>query len=105
LLLDEPTNHLDLRHQLDFLHRARRLGLTTLVVLHDLELAAAYCDDVAVLDCGRLVASGPVDAVLRPDLIATVYGVDVTVEDHPSQPRRHVRWNDTVDRIGPPEAT
>ncbi|WP_067431587.1 ABC transporter ATP-binding protein, partial [Nocardioides jensenii] len=69
LLLDEPTNHLDLGHQLDFLARVRELGLTTVAALHDLELAAAFCDRVAVLDRGRLVAAGPVAEVLTSELI------------------------------------
>jgi iron complex transport system ATP-binding protein len=93
LLLDEPTNHLDLRHQLDFLARVRRLGLTVVAALHDLELAAAYCDDIAVLDQGKLVAHGRVEDVLTSGLVAHVYGVDATVEPHPQHPRRHVRWN------------
>ena len=93
LLLDEPTNHLDLGHQLDFLARVRGLGLTTVAALHDLELAAAYCDRVAVLDGGRVVAAGPVHEVLTASLIGEVYGVDVTVEPHPVHDRPHIRWN------------
>ena len=93
LLLDEPTNHLDLHHRLDFLDRVRRLGLTVVAALHDLELAAAYCDDVAVLDRGRLVAHGPVAEVLTSELLARVYGVDADVEPHPVHARPHVRWN------------
>jgi iron complex transport system ATP-binding protein len=96
LLLDEPTNHLDLRHQLDFLGRVRGLGLTVVAALHDLELAAAYCDDLAVLDGGRLVTHGPAAEVLTRDLVAEVYGVDVTVEPHPVLPRPHVRWNGVI---------
>lgn len=93
LLLDEPTNHLDLGHQLDFLARVRNLGITVVAALHDLELAAGYCDDLIVLDGGRLVADGPVAEVLTADLVARVYGVDVTVERHPLHARQHVRWN------------
>lgn len=96
LLLDEPTNHLDLRHQLEFLGRVRDLGITVVAALHDLELAAAYCDDVAVLDGGRLVAHGPVTEALTSDLVARVYSVDVTIEPHPAQDRQHVRWNDVI---------
>lgn len=96
LLLDEPTNHLDLRHQLELLGRVRGLGLTVVAALHDLELAAAYCDDVAVLDGGRLVAHGPVAEVLTSDLVAQVYAVDVAVERHPVHDRPHVRWNGVI---------
>ncbi|MFE7190368.1 ABC transporter ATP-binding protein [Kitasatospora sp. NPDC057541] len=93
LLLDEPTNHLDLRHQLGFLGTVRGLGITTVAALHDLELAAAYCDDIAVLRDGRLVAHGPGSEVLTSSMIADVYGVDATVERHPRHDRPHIRWN------------
>jgi iron complex transport system ATP-binding protein len=106
LLLDEPTNHLDLGHQLDVLSRVRELGFTVVAALHDLELAAAYCDDVAVLLAGRLLAHGPVEEVLTQDLVEEAYAVDADIEPHPRHPRRHVRWNgvltarleDVVDR-------
>ncbi|MFI6350381.1 ABC transporter ATP-binding protein [Streptomyces sp. NPDC050560] len=93
LLLDEPTNHLDLRHQLGFLSTVRSLGVTTVAALHDLELAAAYCDDIAVLLDGRLIAHGPRSDVLTAATIARAYGVDATVERHPRHDRPHIRWN------------
>lgn len=96
LLLDEPTNHLDLQHQIDFLSRIRALGVTTVAALHDLELAAAFCDDAAVLAQGRLVTAGKVDEVISPDLLADVYRVDADVEPHPRAERPHVRWTGLV---------
>ncbi|AYA23395.1 iron complex transport system ATP-binding protein [Rhodococcus rhodochrous J3] len=78
LLLDEPTNHLDLRHQLGMLELLRTLaadGLAVLVTLHDLRLAAEYCDRIAVLDAGRVVDAGTPEHVLTPDLLETVFGV------------------------------
>ncbi|GHJ41245.1 Fe uptake system permease [Streptomyces sp. TS71-3] len=93
LLLDEPTNHLDLRHQLGFLATVRGLGITTVAALHDLELAAAYCDEIAILLDGRLIAHGPGSDVLTSATIARVYGVDATVERHPLHDRPHIRWN------------
>ncbi|EHY87357.1 ABC transporter ATP-binding protein [Saccharomonospora azurea] len=93
LLLDEPTNHLDLRHQLELMRTVRRLGVTVVTALHDLDLAAAYCDRLAVLDAGRLVASGPVDEVLDSRLVDTVYGVRAEVERHPATDRLTVVWH------------
>ena len=84
LVLDEPTNHLDIRHQLDVLALARGLGVTVLTVLHDLNLAASYCDRLYVLDEGRLVASGTPDEVLVPELIAKVFHVTAHVVRHPT---------------------
>ncbi|RSN67344.1 MULTISPECIES: ABC transporter ATP-binding protein [Actinomadura] len=83
LVLDEPTNHLDLRHQIDALRLVRRLGVTAVIALHDLNLAAAYCDRVHVLDGGRTVAAGTPAEVLTADLLAAVYRVDAEVTAHP----------------------
>ncbi|MCU1636051.1 MAG: histidinol phosphatase [Cryobacterium sp.] len=87
LLLDEPTNHLDVSAQLSLLslvrQQVRARGLTAIAALHDLNLAAAYCDHLLLLDAGRLVAAGTPDEVLRPSVIAAVYGVDCDVIPHP----------------------
>lgn len=84
LVLDEPTNHLDIRHQLEVLAMVRRLGLTTLTALHDLNLAAAHCDRVHVLEAGRIVASGPPRQVLTPETVLRVFGVHAQLVDHPT---------------------
>ncbi|HEY0186109.1 MAG TPA: ABC transporter ATP-binding protein [Cellulomonas sp.] len=76
LILDEPTNHLDVRHQLQVLDIVRGLGIGVLAALHDLHLAARYCDRVYVLDHGRTVASGLPREVLTTELIRDVYQVD-----------------------------
>ncbi|MFD5567334.1 heme ABC transporter ATP-binding protein [Streptomyces cadmiisoli] len=83
MVLDEPTNHLDLRHQLDTLRLVRRLGVTAVVALHDLNLAAAFCDRICVLDGGRVVATGPPEEVLTRELLSEVYRVDADVAPHP----------------------
>ncbi|GAB3498087.1 ABC transporter ATP-binding protein [Amycolatopsis cihanbeyliensis] len=83
LVLDEPTNHLDVRHQVALLSFLRTCGLTVVVALHDLNLAAATCDRLAVLDAGSLVEAGPPAQVLRPDLIRRVFGVTPSVVTHP----------------------
>ena len=86
LLLDEPTAALDLAHQHRTLQRLRdwsRRGVGVLVVLHDLNLAAAYADRVLVLSRGRAVALGAPAEALRADLIAQVFGVEVLLAAHP----------------------
>lgn len=75
LLLDEPTNHLDIGYQHQVLDLVRSLGMTAVVVLHDLNLAARYCDRLVLLDRGRVRATGEARQVLRPELIGSVYGV------------------------------
>ncbi|MFD1828008.1 ABC transporter ATP-binding protein [Mumia zhuanghuii] len=81
LLLDEPTNHLDVRYQHEVLDLVRDLAVsghhTVVVVLHDLNLAAAYCDQVLLLQTGQVVAHGAPSEVLTPATLEPVYEVDV----------------------------
>lgn len=79
IVLDEPTNHLDLRHQHDALHLLRTTGATVVAALHDLNLAAAYCDRICLLDSGGVVSIGTPAQVLTEDMLAEVYGVAARV--------------------------
>jgi iron complex transport system ATP-binding protein len=80
LLLDEPTNHLDIRHQIEILDLVRQLKITSLVSIHDLNLAAAYCDRIVLLSEGKLVIDGTPEQVLTPEVIAEVFQVKAQVE-------------------------
>lgn len=88
LLLDEPTSHLDIHYQaslLDLLAALNReKGLTVLAVLHDLNLAAQYCARLILLHRGRVHSDGPPCAVLQPEIIREVYGVEVVAGAHPT---------------------
>jgi iron complex transport system ATP-binding protein len=84
ILLDEPTNHLDIRHQLDLLELLRSLNITCVIALHDLNLAARYCDHLVILDGGQVAASGPPSTVLTRDLVRAVYQVDALIDREPS---------------------
>jgi iron complex transport system ATP-binding protein len=77
LLLDEPTNHLDIRYQHEILHLVRTLDTCSIVVLHDLNLAARYCDDLVLLGGCGVVAAGPVGEVLDPTILEPVYGIGI----------------------------
>ena len=83
LVLDEPTNHLDVRHQLQLLALVRDLDITTLVTVHELNLAAAYCDQVVMLEHGRVVASGTPEQVFTPQLLQRVFGVRAATLTNP----------------------
>ncbi|WP_030168478.1 MULTISPECIES: ABC transporter ATP-binding protein [Actinomycetes] len=83
LVLDEPTNHLDVLAQIEMLDLVVGLPATVLVALHDLNLAATYCDRLYVLDQGRIVAHGTPAEVLTSELVATVYGVAAQVWTNP----------------------
>jgi iron complex transport system ATP-binding protein len=83
LILDEPTNHLDIHYQLEILELVKNLGVTTIAALHELNLAAFYCDRIYVLNAGQIVTSGRPEEVLQPALIRAVYGVWSEVKTHP----------------------
>ncbi|WP_096201113.1 ABC transporter ATP-binding protein [Bacillus sp. FJAT-45350] len=83
LILDEPTNHLDIHHQLQILDVVKRVDISTLAALHDLNLAAAYCDVIYVLDKGTVITFGSPSEVLTESLLKEVFQVDATVITHP----------------------
>jgi iron complex transport system ATP-binding protein len=87
LLLDEPTVYLDINGQFEVMDLIRKLnreeGISVIAVLHDVNLAARYCDRIALLSHGRLEAIGPPKEVLTPETIQSVYGVDVVVRKDP----------------------
>ncbi|TBA90771.1 ABC transporter ATP-binding protein [Rhizobium ruizarguesonis] len=92
LLLDEPTNHLDIQHQLDILSLISKLGITCIVALHDLNLAAMFCDRLAVLQKGEVVASGAPEEVLTEDMIGRVFGVRAHVQKSAVHGRHHIQY-------------
>lgn len=83
LLLDEPTTYLDIRYQLDILHLIKRLnsefGMTVIMVLHDVNQALRYSDNLVALADGRIVAQGAPDDIITSDLLEEVYGVRLPV--------------------------
>ncbi len=95
LLLDEPTAHLDLRHQgivLSILlaHHRERRG-TTILVSHDLNLAAEHCDRLLLIAGGRILTAGRPEEVITPRNLEPAYGCPVTVERHPISGRPRVQ--------------
>lgn len=87
LLLDEPTAHLDINHQVEILNLVRSLcleqNLTIIAVLHDLNLAAQYCDWLIMLNGGQIHAEGIPKDVLTVENIKRAYGAEVCVYPHP----------------------
>jgi iron complex transport system ATP-binding protein len=86
LLLDEPTSHLDINYQLAIMELLKQLtaqeGLIIIAVIHDLNLAAQYCDRLVLLRQGRIVAIGSQDEVLTAANIKKAFGADVIVKRH-----------------------
>ncbi len=87
LLLDEPTSNLDILHQLTILGLVRELadgGLTAIAAIHDLNLAARYCDRLTLLSGGRALTEGPPEEVLTPETIESAFGVRAAVYREPA---------------------
>lgn len=86
--MTSPPNHLDIRHQFEILALPAHLGITAVIALHDLNLAARYCGYIHVLHQGRQIRSGTPDQVLTPELLADVYRVtaDITINTHTGRP-------------------
>ncbi|HZJ96092.1 MAG TPA: heme ABC transporter ATP-binding protein [Thiopseudomonas sp.] len=88
LLLDEPTSMLDPLHQHSILQAVRAFadkGGAVMVIVHDLNLAARYCDELLLLDKGAVFSSGSPDEVLRAEVLHEVFGLEVLVQKHPER--------------------
>jgi len=90
LILDEPTNHLDIRYQIEILELVSSLGITVLAALHDLSLAALFCDTVYLLADGRMIADGRPETVITTETIRHAYGADVLIVRHPETGTPHL---------------
>lgn len=87
LLLDEPTSALDIAHQAEILALVQRLagerGITVVILLHDINMAARYCDEIIAMTAGRISARGTPAEIVRPDLLGEVYGIPMGTMAHP----------------------
>lgn len=87
LLLDEPTSALDIAHQIEVLALIRRLvderGIGAIVVLHDVNMAARFCDEILALHSGRLIARGGPEGIVTPEQLQAIYETRMGVIRHP----------------------
>mgnify|MGYP002554055057 CR=1 FL=1 len=79
LILDEPTNHLDIKYQLQLMRIVKGLGIEVIAAIHDLNIAAMYCDKIYVLKDGEIIKYGKPKDVLTKEIIKDVYEVDAEV--------------------------
>lgn len=99
LFLDEPTNYLDIGHQVMVMNHIKKWQednkLTVIMVLHDLNIAAQYCDRLLLLNDGKIEVIGPVDSVITEGNIASVYKTETILINHPinSKPQVLLRSN------------
>lgn len=88
LLLDEPTSALDISHQIDVLSLVQKLskdrGLSVVLVLHDVNMAARFCDEIIALHSGKIVVRGAPDGIMTPKQLQFIYGLPMEVMIHPT---------------------
>jgi iron complex transport system ATP-binding protein len=103
LLADEPVSDLDPYHRLDVMSHLRRLadgGMAIAVVLHDLSLAMQFCDRLALIDKGRIVADGPPDTTLSPERLSDVFRITALRGDRDGHPYLLPWTHDTAEPRG-----
>lgn len=91
LLLDEPLAPLDIAHQIDVMaliqNLSRSLGLGVIIVIHDINLAAQYCDELVALKQGRLLKTGRPSEIMTAEVLKDIYNVDMNIIHHPDNGR------------------
>lgn len=90
LILDEPTNHLDIYYQLQIFNLVKKLGVTVLSVIHDLNMACLYCDEVYILKDGEIYSYGKTEEVITADMIKEVFKVQSEIVVHPQTKKPHI---------------
>lgn len=97
LILDEPTNHLDIQHQIDVLQLAKEMNITVLLSIHDLNMAAAFCDRLILMKEGRIITSGEPDSVLTRDNLEYVFSIRAQVDSHPFHSGKRITYDFSPD--------
>ncbi|KPN22000.1 ABC transporter ATP-binding protein [Arthrobacter sp. Edens01] len=85
LLLDEPLNNLDMKHSVEMMRLLRRLtdelGKTVVLVIHDINFASCYSDDIIAMADGKLLHQGPPSAIMQPEVLRDIYEIDIRIEE------------------------
>ncbi len=97
LILDEPTNHLDIQHQIEVLQLAKEMNITVLLSIHDLNMAAAFCDRLILMKDGRIITSGPPDSVLTQQNLEYVFSIRAQVDSHPFHCGKRITYDFSPD--------
>ncbi|MCM8900946.1 ABC transporter ATP-binding protein [Caldicoprobacter algeriensis] len=93
LLMDEPVSHLDIKYQIEILSLVRGLastGLLVIVVLHDINLASEFCDEILIMKEGQMIACGPPAEVLTRDNMISAFSVDASIIENPVSGKPYV---------------
>ena len=96
LILDEPTNHLDIGYQIQLMDLVKTLDITIVSAIHDINLAAMYCDYLIVMKDGEIVKVGAVEEVITPCLLKEIFGVNAYVGVNPINKKLQVSFMSTI---------
>ncbi|NFD76803.1 ABC transporter ATP-binding protein [Clostridium botulinum] len=92
IVLDEPTNHLDIKYQLQIIHMLRHLDITTFTTLHDMNMAATFCDYIYVMKKGKIITHGPVEKVFTEEMFREVFEVEAHIYRNPYNNKLNVSY-------------
>lgn len=99
LILDEPTNHLDIGYQIQLMDIVKHMNVTTLAAIHDMNIAAMYCDYLIVMKEGTIVNSGTVEEVITPQMLKEVFGVNAYVGVNPINNKLQISYMHSHEHI------
>ncbi|MBU3104219.1 ABC transporter ATP-binding protein [Clostridium gasigenes] len=99
LILDEPTNHLDIGYQVQLMDLVKGLNITTLSAIHDMNLAAMYCDYLIVMKDGKIIKFGTVEEVINSEMLKNIFGVNAHVGVNPINKKLQVSFMHTHEHI------
>jgi len=91
IILDEPTNHLDIGYQIEIMNIIKKMGVTVLSAIHDMNMAAIYCDKLVIMKNGEVVTQGSVEETLTSEMLKNLFNVDAEIHD--LKGRKHVIYN------------
>lgn len=103
LVLDEPTNHLDIKYQLQIMDIVKSMNLTVMAAVHDLNIAAMYCNRIVALCGGKIVGYGTPQELLTEDFIRKLYGVECRIVTEPESGRRYIVFLPQYEKLSRPE--
>lgn len=91
IILDEPTNHLDIGYQIDIMNVIKKMGVTVLSAIHDMNMAAIYCDKLVFMKKGEVVTQGSVEDTLTSEILKELFNVNAEIHDFKG--RKHIIYN------------
>lgn len=91
IILDEPTNHLDIGHQIEIMNVIKNMGVTVLAAIHDMNMAAIYCDKLVIMKKGEVITQGSVEETLTSEMLRDLFNVNAEIHD--LKGRKHVIYN------------